>query len=60
MHVLIKKCLGTFEDRPHYAKDGMPYDQPRHGLPENLQIWWHDGEWRIGNTGDHWLVNILL
>jgi hypothetical protein len=47
--------IGTFKDRPHYAKDGIPFDQPRYGFRENLQIWWHDGEWRIGNTGDHWL-----
>ena len=46
--------IGNYCDRPHYAKDGLPYDRPRDGLPENLQIWWHDGEWRVGNTGDHW------
>jgi hypothetical protein len=48
--------VGEFCGRPHYAKDGLPIHDERDGLKENLQIWWHDGEWRVGNTGDHWFV----
>ena len=51
----IYEQIGSFCGRPHYAKDGLRYDLPRDGYRENMQIWWHDGEWRIGNTGDHWL-----
>ena len=46
--------IGSYCDRPHFSKEGLPYDVPRHGFKENLQIWWHDGEWRIGTQGDHW------
>ena len=46
--------IGSYCDRPHFSKEGLPYDMPRHGFKENLQIWWHDGEWRIGTQGDHW------
>jgi hypothetical protein len=50
--------IGSYCDRPHFSKDGLPYDEPRNGYRENMQIWWHDGEWRIGNTGDHWCANV--
>ena len=50
--------IGSYEGRPHFSKDGLPYDVPRNGYRENMQIWWHDGEWRIGNTGDHWCARV--
>jgi hypothetical protein len=50
--------IGSYCDRPHFSKDGLPYNEPRNGYRENMQIWWHDGEWRIGNTGDHWCAHV--
>jgi len=50
--------IGSYCDRPHFSKDGLPYNEPCNGYRENMQIWWHDGEWRIGNTGDHWCAHV--
>ena len=50
----VYEQIGLFCGRPHYSKDGAPWKKARGGFRENMQIWWHDGEWRIGNTGDHW------
>jgi hypothetical protein len=54
----IYEQVGEFCGRPHYSKDGKRWNEPSGGFRENMQIWWHNGEWRIGNTGDHWWVRL--
>ena len=52
----VYEQIGLFCGRPHYSKDGAPWKNAREGFRENMQIWWHDGEWRIGNTGGTMLL----
>jgi hypothetical protein len=43
--------------RGWWVKDGVPFDEPNGNHTQQFQIWFNEGEWRLGYTNHYWYVN---
>ena len=43
--------------RGWWVKDGKQYNTPNGHHKEQFQIWFNEGEWRLGYTSNYWYVN---
>jgi len=51
------ECNGDYNGKGWWVKDGLKYDTPNGKYPEQFQVWWNDGQWRIGYTDTYWYTN---
>jgi hypothetical protein len=51
------QCNGNYNGKPWWVKDGLAYNTPNGEHPEQFQIWFNNGQWRLGYTNTYWYLN---
>jgi hypothetical protein len=48
---------GNFHRKDWWVKSWKPYDLHKGVHPQQFQIWFNEGQWRVGYYKNHWWVN---